>query len=413
MKISLIILTITASLMLAVSTQAAQHQHHDKSTSIKDCENAESKQHCAKTMTSTFDSKGRLWSVWTNSQHLYVNHSDDNGKSFSQPVKVNKISEDISARNEHRPKIKASDSGIIYLSWTIKLKKRFTGHIRFSKSTDNGTSFSQPVTINDNLDIIGHRFDALSVNKKGHIYISWLDKRDQQLAIKAGKKYNGAAAYYAVSTDDGASFSKNKKIADNSCECCRMAMDIDNNDLPVIAWRHIYGDNIRDHSIVSFSKTNTPLKPNRLSHDLWKIKGCPHHGPSISINQNNRYHTVWFNNAIKRHGIFYAHSDDQGKSFSNPVSIGDYEKRASHADVKATNNTVYIVWKEFHAPYSKIFIMISEDQGISWNKKRLIAKTTKTTDYPFLISHNNNVLVSWHIPGNKYKLIPINKKKNY
>lgn len=406
MKKLFITLTTIVCLMQAIVVHASNH-HNNKKNNLNGCDNSTIKQTCSKTMTSVFDKKGRLWSAWTNGMHLYVNYSDNDGLNFSRPVVVNTIPEKISARKEHRPKIAVSNTGLIYLSWTTKLNKRFTGNIRFSKSSNNGKTFDTPITINDNLEIISHRFDALSVNSKGHIYISWLDKRDQVLAKKAGLSYNGAAAYYSVSTDNGTSFSKNKKIVDNSCECCRMAIDIDINDLPVIAWRHIYGDNIRDHSIVNFIDINTPSPPKRLSNDQWEITGCPHHGPSLSINNDNRYHSVWFNNAKKRHGIFYAHSDDNGNTFSTPINIGNYEKQASHADVKAINNNIYIVWKEFDTPFSKVHMMKSLDNGKTWGKDKVVAKTKINNDYAFLVAKDNKVFISWHIPGKPYNLIAL------
>ena len=409
MNYSLKTLTIAASLFLAAPSYASQHNHQGTSGSVTGCEKAQYKQHCAKTMASTFDTSGHLWSAWSNGEYLYVNHSTDKGATYSKPVRVNSIAEKISARNEHRPKIKISQDGNIYLSWTMKLEKRFTGHIRFSKSTDSGKTFSQPVTVNDNMEIISHRFDSLGINKTGDIFISWLDKRDKAQAVKNGKKYNGAAAYYAVSTDDGNSFSKNKKIADNSCECCRMSMAFDRNQLPVIAWRHIYGDNIRDHSIVRFKDSTTPLQPIRLSHDNWKINGCPHHGPSINIDSNNTYHTVWFNNAEINHGIFYANSNNQGQTFSKPIQIGNYDRKASHADVLATGKSVYIVWQEYLKPHHQLYIMRSDNNGRDWNPPQLISTSIKKSDHPFLISDDASVYASWHISGKKYKLIPVSK----
>jgi len=389
---------------------AEKHMHtmpHGSASHVvdKQCLKAAYKQRCAKTMTSVFDSAGRLWSVWTNGNFLYVNSSEDKGKTFSKAIKVNKVAENISARNEHRPKIKVSSNGNIYLSWTQKLKKRFTGNIRFSRSIDNGMSFSSPITVNDNKDEISHRFDALGVNSKGDIYISWLDKRDKVQALKKGKDYNGAAAYYAVSTDKGLSFSKNKKIADNSCECCRMAMAFDNRGLPVIAWRHIYGDNIRDHSIVNFKDRFTCKTPNRLSYDNWQIDGCPHHGPSLSISKNNTYHAVWFNNAEKRHGVFYANSIDAGQNFSRPISVGSYTNRASHADILSVKGLVFIVWQEFVQSRYRLSMMKSDNNGNDWGKPEIISSTSTKPDYPFLLADGANVFISWHLKGKKYHLI--------
>ncbi len=152
-----------------------------------DCEPLRVAQHCAKTMSSVFDTHGRLWSAWVSGQYLYVNYSDDKGLTFSPAVKVNAVAEKIAAGGEHRPKIKVSNKGFVFVSWTKKLDKRFTGNIRFSRSVDGGKSFTTAVTVNDNREIISHRFDTLGVNKEGDIYISWLDKRDKQKADRENR----------------------------------------------------------------------------------------------------------------------------------------------------------------------------------------------------------------------------------
>ena len=142
------------------------------------------------------------------------------------------------ARN--RPKIVVR-KGVIYVSYTRGLAKPMSGDIRFSRSTDGGKTFSAPVTVNDNREVISHRFETLGVNDRGQVFLAWLDKRDLSAAAKRGEKYAGAAVYYAVSDDGGASFRPNVKVADHSCECCRVAMAMDMDGSPVILWRHIFG----------------------------------------------------------------------------------------------------------------------------------------------------------------------------
>mgnify|MGYP003344883948 CR=1 FL=1 len=40
----------------------------------------------------------------------------------------------------------------------------------------------------------------------------------------SGRSYRGAALYYAVSSDAGATFAGDFKAADHTCECCRIAL---------------------------------------------------------------------------------------------------------------------------------------------------------------------------------------------
>ena len=385
---------------------------HRKSTVPEICrsKNAIPTIQCASTTSSHFDKKGNLWVAWYNSGHVYISRSNDKGKTFNPPITVNRTPELVYAKGENRPKLAFGNNDEIYVSWTKKLtEKRFSGHIRFSRSIDSGKIFSAPVTVNDHIEITSHRFDSIAVNKKGDIYIAWLDKRDLLAAKKAGKKYNGSALYYALSTNNGKSFLKNKKIADTSCECCRTDIAIDTDQLPVIVWRHIFGDNIRDHGIVKFSQRNKPGKMKRLSYDKWHLEGCPHHGPSVSIADDGIYHTTWFNNAPDRHGLFYANSRDSGVSFSTPLNFGNYDKAAGHADVLSLGKDIYIAWKEFDGKQSSVYLKKSNDAGVSWSMPKQLAKTTFSSDHPFLTYNGNDVYLSWHRIGEAYQLLLISK----
>ncbi len=363
---------------------------------------------CTSAPSAKFDNKGVLWVAWYYAGHIYVSRSADKGQTFSLPVTVNRIPENIYAKAENRPKIAFGTRGEIYVSWTKKrTEKRFSGDIRFSRSIDGGKHFSEPVTVNDDHEITGHRFDALAVNRRGDIYIAWLDKRDLLVAKAAGKKYTGAALYYALSTDRGKTFHKNKKIADSTCQCCRVAIAIDHKQLPVIVWRHIFADNIRDHAIVNFKQADQADKPIRLSHDNWHIEGCPHHGPAISIADDGVYHVTWFNNAPQAHGLFYANSTDQASSFSTPLNIGNYSKAAAHADVLSLGKRVFIVWKEFDSKQSVLYFMQSNNTGKSWSVPEQLAKSSHPSDHPFLIHDGAAIYVSWHRKGEDYHLLRI------
>ncbi|MDH5484477.1 MAG: glycoside hydrolase [Gammaproteobacteria bacterium] len=363
---------------------------------------------CALAPSAVFDASGRLWLAWAYGGHVYVNYSDDKGKSFSPALAVNRIAEEISARGENRPKIALDQKGAIYVSWTMPLEKRFTGHIRFSYSTDGGYHFSEPVIVNDNWDVTGHRFDALGVNRQGDVYIAWLDKRDRFKAAKSGEKYHGAAVYFSWSDDGGKSFKPDKKIIDHSCECCRVIIDFDEKDLPVILWRNIYGKDVRDHAIVNFLSKDTPAKPQRVSFDEWHIDACPHHGPDMSINDNGDYHLVWFNNAAARHGLFYARHDQASNRMIEAVQFGDFSKAASHATVIHRENTVWLAWKQFDGKEESVWLQKSTDNGDSWQQAEKIAVTAGSADYPFLIRDKDQVYLQWQTEVEGFRLISVN-----
>lgn len=355
-------------------------------------------------VTATFDSKGTLWQAFVKDGHVMVSQSSNQGETFSTPVPVNLESELVAAVGENRPKILVGSNGNIYVSYTLNLETPFAGNIRFSRSIDGGKSFSIPVTVNDNLDSITHSFNAMGVNEHGQIYIVWLDKRDISIAKKNGEKYSGAAIYYAISDDEGKTFHANLKAVDHSCECCRVAMAMDKDGIPVIAWRHIFGRNIRDHAMMRLDGKSQPV---RLSHENWEVDACPHHGPSVSIADDGKYHFVWFSNSPGQHGLYYSHSSDRGKNFSRPMNFGNFQAQASHPHVLSLEKRVFIVWKEFDGMTTGIYFINSTDGGNHWSIPQKVAFTSGASDYPFLVNNGDKTFLSWNTDKEGYRFMQL------
>jgi predicted small secreted protein len=357
---------------------------------------------CSDSATATFDSNGVLWVTWVNNDFLYVQSSPDKGLTFTTPVKVNAVAEAIAAKGESRPKIKLDNNGVIYLTWDLTLDKKRSTHIRFSRSTDGGQHFSRPVTVNDNLEVIRHRFNSMAIGKNGEVFIAWLDARHTEADKKAGKEFKGLSLYYTWSDDGGKHFHPGKSIADHACECCRIDTAMAPDNTPVIIWRHIFDGKIRDHALVKFKNWNTPGQMTRLSHENWEIDACPHHGPALSITDAGAYHAVWFSNAESKQGLFYAYSKDAGQSFSEPVNFGN--DGASHPHVLGLGLQVAVVWQEFDGTNNTIQIIKSADEGKTWTKPEVVAQSTEMIDEPFLVSDGQAIYLSWHSLQHGYQL---------
>ena len=359
------------------------------------------------TPTVAFDSKGRLWVAWFEGSHVFVSSSQDSGRSFAAAVRVTRAPEELDANGEGRPKIAIAPNGDLYTSWTRKGTKPFTGDIRFARSLDQGRTFLEPQTINDDGLEIGHRFDALHVGPGGTIYLAWIDKRDLEKASAAGGTYVGAALYYALSTDRGASFGPNRKLKDHVCECCRIAVDFD-RDVPVLLWRDIFDASTRDHAIVRFADAVTPGVPTRATHDGWKIEACPHHGPSLSISSDRVYHLAGFTgHGPTGPGAFYARSTDGGRSFTAPMRVGSADT-FGHASVLSRGPVVYLAWKEAVTPKGmSIHVARSGDGGNTWSPATEALRTDGTSDHPFLVRGQNRVFLSWFTRTEGLRLVDL------
>lgn len=356
-------------------------------------------------LSASFDAEGRLWRARVVDGHVLVDRSTDLGVTFSPPVKVNGDPEIIGTDGDNRPKIKVARDGTVYVSWTQLLGKPFSGHIRFSRSLDGGRSFSAPLIVNDDRGVISHRFDSLAIGAGGEVYLAWLDKREYEAAKAQGKPYAGSALYYAVSRDRGASFGADRKLADHSCECCRIALDLAPDGVPVAFWRHIYGENERDHALMRLDGKDSP---RRVTHGRWQVEACPHHGPSMSIGADGVHHLTWFNNGPDERGLFYARSTDGGATFTAPYAFGNLDAQPAHPDVIGVGDEVLVVWKEFNGEVSVIRAIRSGDNGATWSAPRTVAETGDASDHPRLArSHDDRVYLSWSTLQDGHRLIPL------
>lgn len=341
------------------------------------------------------DGQGRLWAVSKEvageEQYVVVQVSSDLGKNWSPPRRVQAQSEPVSADGENRPKIAFGTKGEIYITYTKPLAKPYTGEIRFVRSLDGGKTFSPPVTVHANRDVITHRFDSLIVDRDGRLYVAWIDKRDMHAALARKQKYAGAALYYTVSEDAGASFNGDHKAADHSCECCRIGLALNPQGRPVALWRHVFDPNVRDHAMTELTPDGRSGPLQRASFEDWRIDACPHHGPALAYAADGVRHQVWFSVKDGEGGVFYAAADAVG-TLGKPQLLGGAQ--ASHADVAVRGHDVVLAWKQFDGKATKILAKVSNDDGKSWEDAAL-ASTEGASDQPRLLSTPDGIVLVW------------------
>ncbi len=342
--------------------------------------------------SAAFDSHGRLWLVDAADGHVRLRHSDDDGRTLSAPVEVNAAAERIYAEGENRPKIAFGPHDEIYVSWSQPRAEPWTGFVRFARSLDRGEHFSEPLTVHHDRAEITHRFDALAVDGKGRVVIAWIDKRDVIAATAAGKPYLGAAVYYSWSDDGGASFVPERKLIDQSCECCRIALARMPDGEVAAFFRSIYGDNIRDHAYAVLRTDGQASRAERATFSDWQIAGCPHHGPGLAIGRDGVPHAVWYE-AKGQPTIWYGQLDP-GHAPRHPLAIASVG--ASHADVAVHERTVWVAWNQASADSYALMLRRSTDGGAHFDAPRDIARSSGAVGSPQLLLKQGRAFVAWN-----------------
>jgi hypothetical protein len=333
MKKSHLVFLFVIFILFCFSTGLAQgHQHATASTADGDFN-----------PSLVSDHRGGFYLAYiarsNGTSNVMLRHSAD-GKTFSQPLRVNGLLGDAAVRNENPPKIAVAPNGTVYLCWANE-RARWKGNIRFARSTDKGKSFSQAITLNSDAvgEPTGHAFQSLAVDRAGKVYVAWIDERNKREADR------GAEIWLAVSKDQGKTFSFNRKILADVCECCRTTIQVDANGRIYLSYRTVpaSGPMFRDIVVASSSDGGRSFQQTVVSQDLWDINACPVAGPSLTMDRKGRLCVVWFTGGGQRPGLYYAASSDHGASYSQRKPLDTDQHFGKHAQAVARPDGKLIV----------------------------------------------------------------------
>lgn len=360
---------------------------------------------CGSTPTPAFDTSGQLWLAYVDGGHVWLTRSDDLGASFETARQVNHEPEEIWADGENRPMLAFGTGGEVFVAWTRRNGAPYGGDIRFARSADGGLSFEAPRTVNDDGLLTSHRFVSMAASPSGALYLAWLDKRDQVAAQAGDRPYVGAALYYTVSTDGGRSFAVNRKVADHSCECCRVALAADGDAGMRVLWRHVFeAGTVRDHAISTLLPEGAATV-QRATWDDWRLEGCPHHGPALTEGEGG-HHLAWFSNGEQGRGVLYGFFD-AASGQTRHTRILDARPNGGHPAIAARGEALSLVWLSFDGVGMNVRLAQSADRGRHWREARVLATSAGAADHPVLLWRGDELFLSWHTALEGYRLLPV------
>jgi BNR repeat-like domain len=275
--------------------------------------------------------------------NVMLRHSSD-GVNFSAPVRVNDRAGDATVRNENPPKVAVGARGEVYVCWANE-RGKWKGNIRFARSTDGGKTFSPAITVNSDGagEPAGHAFQSVAVDRQGRVYVAWIDERNKH------KEDRGAEIWLAVSADRGRTFSRDRRILTDVCECCRTNLQIDAAGNLYLSYRTVprSGPMYRDIVIARSQDGGKTFAQTLVSEDRWEINGCPVAGPSFSFDNRGAITAVWFMGGGERPGLYYATSTDGGKNFAPRRLLDPRQKIGKHAHTTGlAGGGIFVAWDD-------------------------------------------------------------------
>jgi hypothetical protein len=299
---------------------------------------------------------------------IYVAVSDDSGRTFGYPVRVNAIAGEGRVSGEIPPRVAlhlpaGASRPEVVVAWNA------TGQgteIKAARSRDLGRTFTTPVSLQDAGAPGDRGWHALTIDTRGRAHVVWLDHRGLAAAkTEAGDshgEHDGVAMaqrsrlHHAIVGDAAASRgrrrptrSADRALAAGVCYCCKTALASTGRGV-LAAWRHVYPGNMRD---IAFAWLTAPAaaEPARISEDGWSIHGCPDDGPALAVSAGDRVHAVWptvIPGAEPVGALFYASLADGGgfTPRQRVPTLGG--PKPSHPQIAVDGaGRLFIAWDEF------------------------------------------------------------------
>ena len=152
-------------------------------------------------------------------------------------------------------------------------------------------------------------------------------------------------------SDDGASFSPNRRLASDVCPCCKTATVISDKGRVAIGYRKVFDGEFRHIAVTSLNDFGDAWsQPVQVSDDGWRINACPVSGPALRWN-GDALEIAWYSGGeAGPRGIYASRSTDgtlrafeprrlieETSGGGSPVWAGERLFWSSEGDVRGAN----------------------------------------------------------------------------
>ena len=290
------------------------------------------------------------------------------------------------------PAIVRLDNGDLAAHW---LEREGTGSyaygVRVVRSSDQGRSWSAPVTPHTDGLLAEHGFVSLWAEGAGDVGVAWLDGRKSAMPDSTREM----TVRTAVVRADG-QLTREAVLDPRTCDCCQTATARGSQGR-VIVYRDRSDKDIRDIAIVR--EVAGGWSPPVLVHaDDWYYPGCPVNGPQVAASGTTVV-VAWYTAAHDTARVLLARSTDGGATFGAPVRIDEGHPIGRVAVVLDGQAEPVVAWLEQRSP-EEAEVLVRRVIGTTLSATRSLAKTSgaRQSGFPRLAVQHDTLLATWTTP---------------
>jgi len=306
-----------------------------------------------------------------------VTHGDDLMVNWADMPSVQPITKDVWAA--HWLKLSPDSPGAYHIATVV--------------SKDGGSTWTQPVQLNDDSAAAEHGFVELFAWKDA-IGALWLDGRQlAEWSFDEPEKLLGTSLRVAQLDASGNVIAR--EIVDELvCDCCQPDRAMTSSG-PVVAYRDRTPEEIRD-VVVRRNVGGVWQDAVATGADGWHIEGCPVNGPAIAAS-GERVAVAWFTAAGDTPRVRFARSSDGAATFEPAVDLDGAGSFGQVGLVLGADGTASATWWRAAAGGGTDLVLRTVALDGTLAEPRVIAHSdaAQPVDVPQLVAAGRDLLVAW------------------
>ncbi len=337
------------------------------------------------------DASGRVLLSWTQrlpDSSVAIQMATWNGTAWDSTRTISQA-RDYFVNWADFPAITALGNGDLAAHWLEReAGGKYTYGVRLVRSSDEGRSWSAPVTPHTDGLAAEHGFVSLWSEGASDVGLVWLDGRKSAMADSAREMTIRTASVSSTGV-----IAREALIDARSCDCCQTGTAATRTGR-VLVYRDRSEAEIRDIAIVRQTATGWTA-PVRVHADEWHYPGCPVNGPQVAATGDTVV-VAWYTAAHDTARVHIARSVDGGATFAPPVRVDDGDPMGRVDVVLDDAANPVVVWLEQRGP-DVADVLARTVHGNAPGPVRVISRTSgaRQSGFPRIIRHGAHVVAAW------------------
>ena len=274
------------------------------------------------------DGSGNINVVWESDNITFgvlFTHSTDGGATFSAPLDLA-----TNTGGSFGAQLALAAAGSINVVWEDDTNSGST--ISYSRSSDNGATFSAPKNLSGTLS--NSTESQIAVDAAGNIDVLWADSTPGNFAI-----------FFSRSTDQGATFSTPQNLSSSPTNSLHAHIGVDTTGGVYAVWEENVAADAGNKDIF-FARSSdsgaTFSAPTNLSNNFGNSAKA-----SLIVDATGAINLSWEDATPGLTNIFFARSQDAGATFSAPQNLSNDSGSSTDAQIAADKSgNLNVVWSD-------------------------------------------------------------------